>query len=127
MTFSDPKSPLTSARMFDTKTSEDVAYWLDEDARRLDGTPGNNNHVAATRAAVERLHAAWEALVYVDKSLDNVRDLPADLAWTNREVVEVLEDVRSLLLTGAVTPGAFTQEPTNRSSDEPGRNDHGRV
>lgn len=49
------KSELTSARMFDKKSDVDLAYWLDEDAKRLDGTPGNNNHVAAVRAAVERL------------------------------------------------------------------------
>lgn len=60
MTLSTPKSPLTSARMFDKKSDADLAYWLDEDARRLDGTPGNNNHVAAVRAAAERLLARSE-------------------------------------------------------------------
>lgn len=47
------------------------------------------------------------ALEYVDKSLDNVADLDADLVWHNHEVVEVLEDIRSFLVTGDVTPGTF--------------------
>lgn len=46
-----------------------------------------------------------ETLAYVDKAIDNVADLPADLPWGNAEVVAMLDDVRSLLLTGRVVPG----------------------
>jgi hypothetical protein len=51
----EPKSPLTSARMFDNTSDSDLADWLDNDAQALDGQPGRNNHVAACRAAAERL------------------------------------------------------------------------
>lgn len=106
MTLSTPKSELTSARMFDRKTDEEVAYWIDTDAAAMDGQPGRNNHVAATRSAAERLLRAHSALGYIDKALDNVADL--DVLWTNAEVVEVLEDIRSLLLTDREVGG---QEP----------------
>jgi hypothetical protein len=52
---SEPRSPLTSARMFDQQGNEELAQWLDNDADMLDGRPGLNNHVAACRAAAERL------------------------------------------------------------------------
>lgn len=48
-----------------------------------------------------------EVLAYVDKSIDNIVDLSGEVTWQNREVIEMLEDIRSLLLTGAVTPGSF--------------------
>jgi len=51
----EPKSPLTSARMFDKMSDVELSYWLDNDAQAMDGQPGRNNHVAATRAAAERL------------------------------------------------------------------------
>lgn len=46
-------------------------------------------------------------LAYVDKSIDNVDSLGPDVPWTNTEVVALLNDIRSLLLTGDVTPGTF--------------------
>lgn len=55
--------------------------------------------------------SAADALAYVDKSLDNVADLDPGTAWTNAEVVEVLEDIRSLMLTGEPLPGLFTLAP----------------
>lgn len=106
MTLSTPKSELTSARMFDRKSNKDVAYWIDSDAAAMDGQPGRNNHVAATRSAAERLLRAHGALGYIDKALDNVADL--DVLWTNAEVVEVLEDIRSLLLAGHIVPGSMS-------------------
>ncbi len=45
-----------------------------------------------------------ETLAYVDKTVDNVADLPTDLPWSNAEVVRMLDDVRSLLITGRVVP-----------------------
>ncbi len=57
---SEPKSPLTSARMFDGVSDTILADWLDSDAQMLDGRPGLNNHVAACRAAAERLRANHE-------------------------------------------------------------------
>lgn len=50
--------------------------------------------------------SAADALAYVDKALDNVADL--DVIWETREVVEMLEDIRSLMLTGEPLPGLFT-------------------
>ncbi|MTE24846.1 hypothetical protein [Microbacterium sp. ZXX196] len=51
--------------------------------------------------------SAADALAYVDKAIDNVADLDPDLSWANAEVLEVLEDVRSLILTGKPLPGLF--------------------
>jgi hypothetical protein len=51
---------------------------------------------------------ATEALAYVDKSIDNVADLDPDLTWRNVEVVSMLEDIRSLLVTGEISPGRFS-------------------
>ncbi|GGO59069.1 hypothetical protein GCM10010910_01130 [Microbacterium nanhaiense] len=58
--FNEPKSPLTSARMFDKTSDAELADWLDTDAQAMDGQPGRNNHVAATRAAAERLRRLAE-------------------------------------------------------------------
>jgi uncharacterized protein YfdQ (DUF2303 family) len=46
--------------MFDKTSDRDLADWLDNDAQAMDGQPGRNNHVAATRAAAERLRARTE-------------------------------------------------------------------
>lgn len=54
------KSALTSAEVFSSKTDQELAYWLAEDARALDGQPGRNNHVAAVREAARRLHQRFE-------------------------------------------------------------------
>lgn len=110
MTFSQPKSPLTSARMFDAKTTLDLAYWLDEDARRLDGTPGNNNHVAATRAAVERLNAAWLTLASIEQTIYANEDSGNTVTWDNAEVLEMLRDLRSTLMEGPA-PQPSEREP----------------
>ena len=53
-----------------------------------------------------------EALAYIDKTLDNVADLQPDTTWQNAEVVSMLEEVRSLMLTGKTTPGAFEEAHT---------------
>lgn len=45
---------------------------------------------------------AVEAVAYIDRSVDNVEDLDSSTAWRNDEVLEVLRDIRSLLLTGEV-------------------------
>jgi len=58
--FNEPKTPLTSARVFDKKSDAELADWLDTDAQAMDGQPGRNNHVAATRAAAERLRRLSE-------------------------------------------------------------------
>lgn len=50
---------------------------------------------------VARLDATLE---YVEKGLDNVRDLDGDLGWTNDEVVELYDDLR-VLLTGGTLSG----------------------
>lgn len=52
---STPKSELTSARMFDRLSDAELAYWIDNNATAMEGQPGQNNHVAAVRAAAERL------------------------------------------------------------------------
>lgn len=56
----EAKSPVTSADWFANMNNRDLAYWLAEDARRLDGSPRNNNHVAATRLAALRLDRLFE-------------------------------------------------------------------
>lgn len=56
-------NPLTSARVFDKRTDVELAQWLDNDADQFDGRAGMNNHIAACRAAAERLRSndkAWE-------------------------------------------------------------------
>lgn len=45
---------------------------------------------------------AAEVVAYIDRSVDNVEDLDSSTAWRNDEVLEVLRDIRSLLLTGEV-------------------------
>lgn len=57
-------------------------------------------------------------LAHIDKSLDNVADL--DVVWENAEVVEVLEEVRSLLVTGEINPGSFekAQAPTDDERED---------
>ena len=57
-------------------------------------------------------------LAHIDKSLDNVADL--DVVWENAEVVEVLEEVRSLLVTGEINPGSFekAQAPTDEERED---------
>lgn len=52
--------------------------------------------------------SAADALAYVDKTLDNVADFDPELIWENREVVTLLEDIRSLMLTGEPLPGLPT-------------------
>lgn len=39
---------------------------------------------------------AIDARAYLEKSIDNVEDLPDDLAWTNAEVLEMLTEVVGL-------------------------------
>lgn len=46
-----------------------------------------------------------DALAYVDKGLDNIEG--GEYVWSNAEVVELLEDIRSILLTGEIAPGGF--------------------
>lgn len=43
---------------------------------------------------------ADRALGYIDASLNGIADLSPDLPWRNDEVVELLDDLRSLLVTG---------------------------
>lgn len=76
----------------------------------------------ATRRNGIASHAV-DALTYIDKSLDNVAGLDADLSWANVEVVEMLEDARSLLLLGVVTPGSF-ELPTDREVGSPDAGPH---
>lgn len=101
--FSEPKSALTSARMFDTTTSESLAFWLDEDAKALDGQPGRNNHVAASRAAAERLMAAWLTLGFIDQTIYANEDSGNLVTWDNAEVLELLRSIRATLLTNPET------------------------
>jgi len=59
-----------------------------------------------------------EALAYVDKSIDNVADMPPEMIWENREVIQMLEDIRSLLVTGQVMPAEFMPHgPTGQEHD----------
>lgn len=53
-----------------------------------------------------------EALAFIEKTLDSVADMPPETQWTNVEVVAMVEDIRSLILTGTLVPGGFTREPT---------------
>ncbi|MFJ2370890.1 hypothetical protein [Microbacterium sp. NPDC087665] len=50
---------------------------------------------------------AIETLAYVEKTIDNAAGLAPNLSWENREVVAMLADIRSLLITGSVVPGIF--------------------
>lgn len=102
MAFSEPKSPLTSADVFGSYSSENLAGWLDIEAMQMDGQPGLNNHVAATRAAAKRLAQSHAALAFVDKTIDNIAH--GEHGWSNRQVVSLLDDIRSLILRGEVTP-----------------------
>lgn len=102
MTLSTPKSELTSARRFDRKSDAELAYWIDSDAAVMDGQPGRNNHVAATRAAAERLLAAHGALGYIDETIYANEDTDPDLKWRNSEVLAVLYEIRARI-TGPQT------------------------
>lgn len=62
------------------------------------------------------LHNRLEALAYVEKSLDNVGDMPSEMPWENREVVSMLEDIRALLITGQVVPGPFAPNHADGST-----------
>jgi len=97
MTLSTPKSELTSARMFDRKTSAEVAYWIDTDVATMDGQPGRNNHVAASRSAAERLLAAHDALGYIDQTIYANEDASPRLKWRNSEVLDLLCEIRTRL------------------------------
>lgn len=110
MTLSTPKSTLTSARMFDKQTDAELAYWLDNDAQALDGQPGRNNHVAATRAAVERLLALHDALGFIDQTVYANEDSRPDLKWTNAEVLELLGEIRGKLTAPADVDGRDQSE-----------------
>ena len=46
-----------------------------------------------------------DALACDDKVLDSIKG--GEYVWSNAEVVELLEDIRSILLTGEITPGGF--------------------
>lgn len=95
MSLSTPKSEITSARMFDTKSDAELAYWLDSDAAAMDGQPGRNNHVAATRAAAERLLALHNALGFIDQTVyvnEGTRCM-----WQNIGVLELLGEIRDRL------------------------------
>lgn len=97
MTLSTPKSELTSARMFDKKSDVDLAYWIDTDAAGMDGQPGRNNHVAATRAAAERLLALHDALGFIDQTVYANEDNSHRVKWRNSEVLELLAEIRAKL------------------------------
>jgi hypothetical protein len=97
-TLGEPKSRLTSARAFDTQTTQTLAYWLDNDARTMDGQARWNDHVAATRAASERLLAAWAALGFIDMTISANEDHSEVVTWDNAEVLELLREVRALLV-----------------------------
>lgn len=94
----EPKSPLTSARMFDARTTEALAHWLNNDAIMLDGQPGLNNHVAATRAASERLIASWRTLGFVDQTI-HANEGNSNLAtWDNAKVLDMLRTIHATLV-----------------------------
>ena len=56
-----------------------------------------------------------DALAYVDKGLDNIKG--GEYVWSNAEVVELLEDIRSILLTGEIAPGGFDWPDTPEAVD----------
>ena len=94
---STPKSELTSAHMFDKTSDLDLAYWLDNDAKAMDGQPGRNNHVAATRAAIQRLLAVHDVLGFIDQTVYSNEDSPDCIRWDNSEVLELLGMIRGKL------------------------------
>ncbi|WP_156759537.1 hypothetical protein [Microbacterium karelineae] len=63
--------------------------------------------VENVRAGADALERTAGALTDVDQDLVEVAILDPDTAWSSVEVVEILEHVRSLLLTGGPTPGSF--------------------
>ena len=95
MTLSTHKSELTSARMFDKVSDSKLAYWLDTDAASMDGQPGRNNHVAATRAAAERLLALHDALGFIDQTV--YANEETKCMWQNIGVLELLAEIRAKL------------------------------
>ncbi len=48
-------NPLTDGSIFAKKTDSELAYWLAEDAKKVDGHPGMNNVAASLRQAAFRL------------------------------------------------------------------------
>ena len=52
-------------------------------------------------------HHVIASLGFIDQTIYANDDSRPDLKWSNAEVMELLNDIRSMLLTGAVTPGAF--------------------
>lgn len=102
MTLSTPKSELTSSRMFVRKTHAEVAYWIDTDAAAMDGQPGRNNHVAASRSAAERLLAADDALGFIDQTIYANEDSNPLTPWRNEEVLALLGEIRMKMLAEPV-------------------------
>lgn len=113
MTLSTPKSDLTSSRMFVRKSHAEVAYWIDTDVAAMDGQPGRNNHVAATRSAAERLLGAHDALGFIDQTIYANEDSNPLTSWRNEEVLALLAEIRTKLLA----------EPVDRAT----RNESGTV
>ena len=79
--------------------------WLRESRERWRSRAENAERVLRERTAqVERMR---RALAYTDEQLLEAR-ARAGRAWWTVEVVELLEDVRSLLVTGQRVRGTFT-------------------
>lgn len=111
MTLSEPKSASTSARNFDGVPASALATWLDNDAVQLEGAPvRQDSHIAVVHYAAERLLRIDATLAYVDKGLDNIADLDANLPHRNHEVFTLLNDIRSLILTGELWPGTLATD-----------------
>lgn len=112
-------SDLMSARIFDRLSNEELARWLDNDANEMSGEPGRNNHVAAVRAAAERLRTTeeteWEyGLVSPDAVPGEYgRDDIAHLVSRNREHVERQHrrGHPSIRLMQRTTPGPWVPIP----------------
>lgn len=84
------KDMVRAAREMDHRLSR-ALYLLAQDASWSPGAAGWH--------LPER---AGEVVAYIDRSVDNVVELDASTAWTNDEVLDVLRDIRSLLLTGGI-------------------------
>ena len=93
-------------------SDDSLRYSLELAEARLDAVKQTERSIRYERA---RRESVREAVAYIDKSLDNVADLASDLPWRNEEVIEVLRDVRALLVPTSPDSGPVSGLPDTNS------------
>ncbi|HEU5223941.1 MAG TPA: hypothetical protein VFU07_09735 [Candidatus Lumbricidophila sp.] len=102
---------LRSASIFDRLSDEELAQWLENDAQAMSGQPGTNNHVAACRAAAERLRsnrwlAAHDEAIRADQrerdaeEVENYWDASGEFVESNNGARLAFEAVAAAIRAG---------------------------